>query len=161
MVSSRSTPRARSELSRRALTLGLVFANAWFEEVTSRAVPLRLWEERSVRWRRCVCALAFALQHLSGEAPSLPRLAHLLALGVLLGALDLVRGHVGLATGVHAGWFYATLLLAGRFEAGSWIAIDELEPGAMGRALELADATLVAVALGLVAWPCWRRVTPR
>lgn len=133
-----------------AISLGLALglSNAFFEESVIRAYVMQLWHERSIFFRVSVSALAFTLQHFGGEAPSVERFLYLAALGVVLGVVFAFRRHVDASTGLHAGWFYATLVPAGRPELGSWLALE----GDLRPALASADLVLELLALLGLVW---------
>lgn len=129
-----------------ALGLGLAWANAWFEEATSRAAPLTILRPWAP-WRAvAVSALCFGLMHGIGETLAPLRLAYLAALGVLLGAAYVGCGHVWWGAGLHAGWFWASLLPSGRFHGGALLALE----GNVSAYVLTSDLLLMAAALGVL-----------
>lgn len=130
-----------------AVGIAIALANALFEEATMRAFPMQIFRHRSATFRLVVPALAFAAQHFVGEPPTLQRFAYLGALGVLFGLAWLVRPHAWCSGGLHAGYFYASLVAAGHADAGSWLGVS----GDLSTTYEVADTALVAAAVVVIA----------
>ncbi|MBY0490495.1 MAG: CPBP family intramembrane metalloprotease [Gemmatimonadaceae bacterium] len=138
-----------------ATGVGIALLNALFEEITSRAAPLALLAQWPA-WRAvALTAFSFALMHGIGETLSLPRLAYLWALGVVLAVCWLRTGSVWLGTGFHAGWFWASLVPSGRMQSGALFGLR----GSLGVALDIADGVLIVVALALL-WSLHRGAAP-
>lgn len=129
-----------------ALGIAIAIANALFEEATMRAFPMQVFRDRSATFRLVVPALAFAAQHFVGEPPTLQRFVYLAALGVMFGLAWLMRPHAWCSGGLHAGYFYASLVPAGRTDAGSWLGVS----GDLSRAYEVADTALLVTAVAVV-----------
>jgi membrane protease YdiL (CAAX protease family) len=128
-----------------ALWLGILAGtlNATFEEATSRAAPLALLRPWPAWRSAALSALLFALMHALGEALSPARLFYLFSLGVLLAWAYVATGHIWLGVGLHAGWFWASLLPSGRFHAGAALELR----GAVGVYVLISDALLGLLAL--------------
>lgn len=156
VVTARAELAAAQTLPAVALGLVLAWANAWFEEATSRAAPLTILREWPA-WRAVgVSALCFALMHGIGEVLDPLRCAYLAALGVVFGAAFMWQGHVWLGTGLHAGWFWASLVPSGRLEGGALLALR----GNVGVYVMVSDLLLIAAAL-LLLWRLARTFSRR
>lgn len=131
--------------------IGIGFANAAFEELTSRAFPMQLWRDQRAWFRLLLPAACFALQHLTVGLLEPWRLLNLLALGIAFGWAFLVRGRAWLGIGLHAGYFQASLAASGRFEAGAWLSIDR------GPSYAPFDAATLVLAAALFAHGVRRR----
>lgn len=129
--------------------------NATFEEATSRAAPLALLRPWPAWRAAAVSSLLFALMHALGEVLSPARLIYLCSLGVLLAWAYLASGHIWLGVGLHAGWFWASLLPSGRFHAGAALALQ----GDVGGYVLASDALLGLLAL-FALWRLWRHPPP-
>jgi membrane protease YdiL (CAAX protease family) len=141
-----------------AVLTGLLLAvwNAGFEEVTSRAVPLTITRRWRPAYSVIVTSLLFALMHGIGESLSPSRVLYLFSLGVVFAICWVVTGSVALGTGVHAGWFWASLVPSGRAASGALLQVD----GDVGRYVQWTDTVLAVVAIAGIAWLLRRSRTP-
>ena len=141
-----------------ALAVGLAMGigNAFLEEATSRAFPLRVLERWRLRARIAAAALAFAAQHLVDEGFAPARFLYLTSLGVIFAAAYAHTGDVYLGFGLHLGWYLASVVPAGRWHAGSLFALE----GSPMPSYAVIDGLLLLVALSLwIAAPRFVRET--
>ena len=129
-----------------ALGLSIALANAFLEEVTSRAFPLRLFDDWPVPRAILLSAALFALQHFTEGPLRIDSVIYLTALGVIFAAAYVATGNIWLGTGIHAGYFYASVIPTGRAHLGAWFATG----GAPVAPLWVVDAIVIAIAVVLL-----------
>lgn len=93
------------------------------EETTSRALPMRLWEHRSLAFRMIVPSLFFVAIHLANEPFDFLRIGVLFMAGIQLSIAYALTGNVWLASGLHAGANVAGFSITGLWHAGAVVAL--------------------------------------
>jgi membrane protease YdiL (CAAX protease family) len=93
------------------------------EETANRALPMRLWEHRSLAFRLVVPSIFFVAIHLISEPYSFERMGILFMAGILQGIAYLLTGNIWLCSGLHAGANMASFSVTGLWHAGAIVAL--------------------------------------
>ncbi len=137
----------------RALALGIFIAvsTAVFEEIASRAFPIRLFSRWPALRLTMLSAMLFVVQHILDEPLSVIAVLYLASIGAIFGAAYVMTGNIWLGAGLHAGFYYASVIPSGVTNLGSWYRLA----GTMIIPSWLFDSLLIA--MGLIALDIVRR----
>jgi membrane protease YdiL (CAAX protease family) len=106
-----------------AVSYFMLLLQAFMEETTSRAFPMRLWEHRSLAFRMIVPSIFFVAIHLVSEQFSLERTGVLFMAGILQSIAYALTGNIWFASGLHAGANFAGFAISGLWHAGAIVAL--------------------------------------
>jgi hypothetical protein len=101
----------------------LLFVQGVMEEVTNRAFPMRIWEQRPLLFRLLVPAIFFTGLHLADEQFSFERVGILFEFAIVLGLAYALTGNIWLASGLHVGGNIAIWSVSGLWHAGAVVNI--------------------------------------
>ena len=101
----------------------MLLLQAIMEETTSRALPMRLWEHRTLAFRMIVPSIFFVTIHLVNEQFSFERIGVLFMAGILQSIAYALTGNIWLASGLHAGANFAGFSISGLWYAGAVVAL--------------------------------------
>ncbi|MBK5260801.1 MAG: CPBP family intramembrane metalloprotease [Thermoanaerobaculia bacterium] len=137
----------------RGLILGVFIAvsTAVFEEIASRAFPIRLFSGWPALRLTMLSATLFVLQHILDERLSVIAVLYLASIGTIFGAAYVMTGNIWLGAGLHAGFYYASVIPSGVTNLGAWYRVA----GTMIIPSWLFDSLLIA--MGLIALDIVRR----
>ena len=106
-----------------AIAFFMLLLQGVMEEITNRALPIRLWQHRSLLFRILIPSVIFAFLHLADEDFSFERIIILIIAGIVQSIAYLLTGNIWFASGLHTGANVASFSVTGLWHAGAVFAL--------------------------------------